>query len=78
MEITLRTGEKRTGVIVQMVRRQIVCGRVTGNGVPRERPTWVWAYRYDKEPGEISRTFLPATEPNGIYRFHNSAPGLII
>jgi hypothetical protein len=75
MEITLRTGEKRTGVIVRMVRRQIVCGRVTENGVPRESPTWVWAYRYDKETGEISRTFLPATEPNGTYRFDNLGSG---
>lgn len=74
-EITLRAGEKRTGVSVQMVRRQTVCGRVTENEVPRERPTWVWAYRYDKDTGETSRTFLPATKPDGTYRFDDLQSG---
>ena len=75
MEVTLHAGEKRTGVTVPMVRRQMVCGRVTENGVPLKRPTWVLAYRYDKGTGEISRSALPATEPDGTYRFDDLTPG---
>jgi len=74
-EITLRADEKRTGITVRMVRRQIVCGRVTEKGISRDRPTWVWAYRYDQRTGEFSRTFLPATEADGTYRFENLDPG---
>jgi hypothetical protein len=73
IEITLRPHDKRKKIVIPMVRRLALCGRVTRNG---EGKQWSMSVlRYDPEFGTLSETYPPVTQPDGSYWFSDLEAG---
>ncbi|MGO8789971.1 MAG: collagen binding domain-containing protein [Terriglobia bacterium] len=74
--ITLHANEKRKGVMIALIPRRVLCGRVTENGIPRK--TWMNAFLYKPEFGTLSQPLVssvPSTGADGSYRITDLAPG---
>lgn len=73
--ITLRPGERRKDVVISVKPSLSLCGRVTEDGAPKNN-TWVNAYRYNAEFGNLSQTYFPHTGADGSFLIKDVAPGM--
>src|SRR6202034_1879103 len=73
IEIALRPQDKRKNIVIPMVRRLALCGRVTRNGESKKSSMSV--FRFDPESKTLSDTYPPVTEPDGSYWFSDLEPG---
>jgi hypothetical protein len=73
IEISLRPHDKRKKIVIPMVRRVALCGKVTENGKPKA--TSMSVVRYDPEFATLTETYPPGTEPDGSFWFSDLEPG---